>query len=278
MQLANVSDDSRWINLWLEECGALNTRASYQRTINRLLEFSGKSLQDMTRHDLMMWRVKMEQDGMGPRSRNQALAAVKSLFNYIFACNPSYLRVNVAASLKSERFERARKSVPNELQTRDILEVDMEPLPKLAVKMIYFTGCRASELSKIHWADFEPNCKGVRVRICGKGAKVYISEIPFGLFNELKEVRGEFDPPLPLDRMQVYNAVKKATAAVGMPDVSPHCLRHACATHLARAGVPAHLIQEHLGHSDLSTTQQYFDMLPDDTVVNALELAVGGKK
>jgi integrase len=113
----------------------------------------------------------------------------------------------------------------------------------------------------------------VRVVIQGKGGHEYFSEIPTGLYVELREQCAQ-DPPLPLNRNQLYRLVRRAGRRVGIDNLSPHCLRHACGTHLARAGVNIHMIQEHLGHASILTTQQYLDMLPNDTIVRTLERAV----
>lgn len=268
----------RWITMWLGEFASSNTRDSYQRNIGRLFELVDKPLPEMTRHDLLMFRQSLIDKGMGANSRNQAMSAVKSLFKYVSECDPTYLPRNVAASLKLERFESALKYVPLEEETASIFrDVEMHPLDLLAIKFLYYSGIRASELCALKWTDFSESGLTIQVRIEGKGGQVYHTDIPRGLYRELFEMRGNKERVFPFTRRQVYRMVKNAGEAVGINNLSPHCLRHACATHLARAGVQEHVIAEHLGHRNTATTRKYFHNLRDQNVSGTLEAAIERK-
>ena len=61
-----------------------------------------------------------------------------------------------------------------------------------------------------------------------------------------------------LTRVSVWNLVKRAAAAADLPtEVSPHTLRHSFATHLLEGGADLRVVQELLGHQDISTTEIY---------------------
>lgn len=272
--LTRIHVDQKWVELWLGEFESPATRTNYARDIARFRSFCDKPFPELTRPDLILFREHLEAQGLGPRSRNRTMAAIKSLLGFILESEPSYLPRNVAASIKAETYEPARRPGPSPQQTEALLAVKLDPVDRLALAMLYFLGSRASELAAIHWADFTAGANGVKVLIHGKGGHTYQSEIPTGVFEALKALRGEFDPPLPLNRFQLYRRVKRAGKAVGVPEVSPHRLRHACATHLASAGIPQHLVSQHLGHRNVQTTQQYFDAIPDERVITTLTKAV----
>jgi len=271
--LTLVTVDQKWIDLWLEECACDNTRSNYRRDIGRFLGSCDKPFRAVTRQDVLLFRAQLEASGLGARSRNRALAALKSLFGYILDCEPAYLDGrNVTASVRNERFTAARRTGPDESQTALILAAHLEPVDKLALALTYFTGCRASEIQHIRWSDMVPSGEVVKIHVHGKGHD-YDSEIPIELYLKMRELCAQ-DPPLPLNRFQLYRRVKRAAKMAGVPEVSPHRLRHACATHLARAGVEQRLIGKHLGHKSIQSTQVYFDQLPDESVIGALKAAV----
>ena len=60
-----------------------------------------------------------------------------------------------------------------------------------------------------------------------------------------------------LSRQSVFAIVQKAGLAIGVKNLHPHSLRHSCATHMLEGGADLRVIQEMLGHSDISTTQIY---------------------
>jgi site-specific recombinase XerD len=131
---------------------------------------------------------------------------------------------------------------------------------------IYAGGLRVSEVAHLQVADIDSKRMLIHVRQ-GKGAKDRLVPLSPALLGPLREYyrsrRPEhwmFPGQIPgrhIDSRSVHRVlVKAAVAALGKP-VSPHVLRHSCATHMLEAGVGIRVVQGFLGHRRLSTTDRY---------------------
>ena len=138
---------------------------------------------------------------------------------------------------------------------------------------MYACGLRASETATLLLDDLYFDLGFLK--ITGKGDKQRI--VPFGAPAEaaLRVYLEECRPRLaragvdekgrvflsrtgrPLERVALWQIVKRNAAAAGIPDVHPHLLRHSFATHLLSGGADLRAVQEMLGHANITTTQIY---------------------
>jgi len=146
------------------------------------------------------------------------------------------------------------------------------------VELIYASGLRASEAAGVGVRDLNTTL-GV-VRVLGKGSKqrlvpvgaaardaveLYLRECrPRLIKSEGGEVIGRDQEHLllshtgrPLERVAIWQIVKRLAKKAGLRDVHPHTLRHSFATHLLIGGADLRVVQELLGHADIGTTQIY---------------------
>ena len=139
---------------------------------------------------------------------------------------------------------------------------------RAALELLYGGGLRVSELCGLRVADLDL-ASGL-ARVLGKGSKerlVPVGEVACDAVRAYLALRGGAgrDESLllaprggPLHARAVQRLVKDRLRAAGLPmDLSPHKLRHACATHLLANGADLRHVQEQLGHASLSTTQVY---------------------
>lgn len=150
---------------------------------------------------------------------------------------------------------------PSEMRNRAILEV------------LYGCGLRVSECTGLDLGD----CilEEGYLRVVGKGGKERISPISGAALEALGAYLEHARPALArpyakptaavflnarggrLTRQSVHAIVADAGRLVGVANLHPHTLRHSFATHLLEGGADLRVIQEILGHSDISTTQVY---------------------
>lgn len=174
--------------------------------------------------------------------------------------SPSQVRALIEAP------DAARKSgkgadAPLWLRDRAILE------------LLYSSGLRATEICTITLRSVDPSVGGVLVT--GKGNKQRIVPIGVPARRAIDEYLKECRPALirpdgrdqgrvflsknggPLERVALWQIVRKHAKAAGLRDIHPHMLRHSFATHMLVGGADLRVLQELLGHADIATTQIY---------------------
>jgi integrase/recombinase XerD len=148
---------------------------------------------------------------------------------------------------------------------------------RVIVEVLYGTGLRISELVGLSLGDLD--LEASLLRAFGKGAKERI--VPIGrpasaalaawlapggrpVFVPDRWARRTDEEALLLNRrggrlsrQSAWNVVKTYGTKVGLRDLSPHVLRHSCATHMVDHGADIRAVQELLGHASISTTQVY---------------------
>lgn len=133
------------------------------------------------------------------------------------------------------------------------------------MELLYGCGLRISELVGLRWSDVDLEERWLVV--LGKGSKE--RRVPFGTcaqraLERLGARSGVSEPYVfegrggrPLTVRTVHRIVTSLAARCGLEGVTPHVLRHSCATHLVERGASLKFVQEFLGHESLSTTQIY---------------------
>ena len=95
----------------------------------------------------------------------------------------------------------------------------------------------------------------------------------FTLTNETFLFHFDTSPLLPRDPTYITKHMKKFIKKISLPDMSPHDLRHTCATILLESGADVKSVQDILGHADASTTLNYYVRSNIDAMRNATEKA-----
>jgi integrase/recombinase XerD len=229
----------------------------------------------LTHLELREYVFHMKDRGLAPSSIQRALSSLRAYFAFL-------VEEEVVEADPTERLEspRSLRRLPRVL-TRDevvgLLESPAQDHPmywrdRAILELLYATGIRVSELLGLRTGDLDLDERLIRVK--GKGSKERI--VPFGtaaaqaVERYLREVRPGLDQGgsqgavflnkrgKGLSRMTIWNLVRDAVERTGLEKkVSPHTLRHSFATHLLEGGADLAVVQELLGHADISTTQIY---------------------
>ena len=259
-----------------------NTLAAYRRDLTGYtawLAVQPATLATVDRAALDRFVQARRGSGAAPSSVARQLAAIRMLHRFmaeegVRADDPSAdvegVRVpaGIPHPLTEAEVERLLGAVvatdPASLRDRALLE------------FLYATGARISEACGLSLGDLDRENR--LVRVFGKGAKERI--VPFGrlasaAMGEWLAVRQHLEPArwarrgdqeavflntrgARLSRQAAWAIVKKYGDRVGLGGtLSPHVLRHSCATHLLDHGADLRIVQEMLGHASISTTQVY---------------------
>jgi len=142
------------------------------------------------------------------------------------------------------------------------------------LELMYAGGMRASEVAGIQPDDLKETLavvmvtgKGNRQRLVpiGEPAVIAVQQYNKDLRPHLLRFNDGRDEGLlllsntgrPLERVAIWQIVKRVASRAGLGDVHPHTLRHSFATHMLAGGADLRVVQELLGHSDIGTTQIY---------------------
>jgi integrase/recombinase XerD len=264
---------------------------SYRDTIRLLLIYVAADkrckLTRLTLGDLTFERVvgflrHLEHDrGNHASTRNQRLAAIHTLFEYIATRSPEMLhtcqRVDAIPAkrvplpethfLERDEVQRLLRELPSQgrLALRD----------RALILFLYNTGARAQEAADLRAGHLDLGDHPT-VRLHGKGDKWRTCPLWQQTAQTLEQLLQSQPQPItpqaavftargqPLTRYGIYKIIRRH--ASDLDDnrtgrrVSPHTFRHTAAVHLLEAGVEVNVIRGWLGHADLTTTNRYAEI------------------
>jgi site-specific recombinase XerD len=267
-----------------------NTVASYRDTFRLLVAFAeqqtGKAPSKLDIGDLdaeligaFLEHLEVERHNSA-RTRNNRLAAIRSLFAYAALRHPDHAeRIQRVLAIPPKRVDRRLVSFLTKEEVNALLAAPNRSTwvgrrDHTLLLVAIQTGLRVGELTALVCADVDLNA-GAHLRCRGKGRKERITPLTAQtcavLHHWLAEHQGEPGRPLfpsrrhsPLSRDAVALLVAKHARAaakhcpsLGSKTVTPHVLRHTCAMQLLTAGVDTSVIALWLGHESAETTQIY---------------------
>ena len=270
--------------LTVERGRSSNTIASYRRDLvgwERWLGTAGIDPDAVRADDLERYLEFARSEGKSAATVTRRLASLRGLFRFLY--DEGTIAADPTADLQSPRLARRLPKALDEDQTLTLLNsvTGVGPLDfrdRALLEVLYGTGARISEVVGLSLADLQSD-DGL-VRVFGKGSKERL--VPLG--RPAREALGAWLSPLGrplvapdrwahrddaeavflntrgsrLSRQGAWAILKRHAQRVGLSDqVSPHVLRHSCASHMLAHGADIRVVQELLGHASIATTQLY---------------------
>ncbi len=216
----------------------------------------------------------LKQAGRKPATVARKLSSLKQFYEYLL--KRKIVTDNPFSSYFAPKITRYH---PHYLSPADIEKIlnsidlsnEMGKRDRAIIELLYGSGLRISELANLKPGDLELESNFIRVT--GKGNKQRL--VPVGKFSQdainsymnIKSDKATIGSARtlfhnrsgkPLSRTGLWKMIRKRVALAGISKrVSPHTFRHSFATHLLEGGADLRVVQEMLGHADISTTQIY---------------------
>ena len=280
---------------------ARNTQCSYRDALRLLIPLVAKKRKktvdrlavvdlsaDLVRHFLTDIEASRH---CSVATRNRRLAAIRAFAGFVGERSP--VHIEWCGQIRSIPFKKTSKAVVPYLEKPEMDALLAAPDRQTVqgrrdhaiLLFLYNAGARATEAAQLRIADVD--LRAALVKITGKGGKQRLCPLWKATVTELSALIGERLPAEPvflnrsgrsITRFGIHTLVERYALKVraefpslATKRVSPHSMRHSCATHLLRAGVDINTIRGWLGHVSLDTTNIYAEI---DLEMKAKALAI----
>lgn len=269
----------------------------YSYTINFVLNYIEKTVDDITSEDIRLYMAKrLYQDKVTKTSVGNEIRAMSSFFSYIF--NEELIDKNPMQRIEKIKKEKTKKEAFTELELEKMRAELKTNREKAIFEVLLSTGCRVAELVNIKTAEIN----GEEILVHGKGEKdrtVYLNAKAQWALNEYLSERSDSSPYLfpggyyekqflrqksgnkriklkewykdsnlideskHIDPGTIESTIRNIGKKAGV-QAHPHKFRRTCATFALRRGMPIEYVSKMLGHEAISTTQIYLDLSEQD--------------
>ena len=239
------------------------------------------SVDDVDRHAVVAYEAHLFDRGYAASTVDRHVSVLKGFHRFLV--REGYARRNPADTIQ---LPKAPDRLPDVLSVAQVDTMLSRPLGsgplalrnQAILEVLYGCGLRVSECTGLDLSD--TILEDGYLHIVGKGNKERIAPISGVALRALTEYLEHGRPELirsyakptsavflnarggRLTRQSVHALVADAGRTIGVANLHPHTLRHSFATHMLSGGADLRVIQEILGHSDISTTQIYTHLSP----------------
>lgn len=250
-----------------------NTVSAYRRDLSAFLDFcislQADEIEKIERTHINSFVRTLREQNYSATSVMRKIASLRGFFKWL--CANEICEKNPTVTLEQPKIPRKLPKVMSVVEIENILREDLSKVERLVVELLYGCGLRVSELVDLKINGIDLNAS--YLRCSGKGSKERL--VPIG--NKVKEALKDYfekrdflvkkfnletktllilDNGRFMSRQDVYNFIHNLGKKIHK-NISPHTLRHSFATHLLENGADLRIVQELLGHCDVSTTQLY---------------------
>ncbi len=253
-----------------------NSLTLYRGRLKIFFETMQKNPEEVTTNDIRCFLVGYQKrTGISDRTLDKFRQIINVFYTWL--TDEEYITKNPCRNIKEIKYEVTPRRSLTRMELEMIRRACKTKRDLAIVDTLYSTGCRVSELINMKISDI--NAEDKSIHIIGKGKKhntCYFNTNAQLSLNEYIEERKDDNPYLfvtsrrPFNRLSIKNVeliFKKLSISTGII-VTPHIMRHTCATLSLQSGMPLPQVQKMLGHASSDTTLIYAE-ISKDTIKNS---------
>lgn len=268
-----------------------NTEMSYRRDLTKMRIYlevtaAAPAVHEVTEENLKKYIAYMERKKFKASTISRSIASIKAFYRYLI--KEGLVKTDVSDCLKAPKVERKEPDILSPEEMERLLEQPSgdsykEIRDSAMLELLYATGIRVSELIALKISDVNMQmgfliCQdGGRERMVSFGNEVqealrqYLTKARDHMAaNEARNILFVNCSGMPMSRQGFWKLVKSYAKKAGISkDITPHTLRHTFAANMVKNGTDIKSVQEMLGHSDISTTHMYVNMVKPKGDTNA---------
>ena len=270
----SIQDLSEYLDFLDVERGlSQNTIDAYRRDLEAFIEFCFAKLsvdeKNITRLMVNTYLRDLHENHYNPTSISRKIASLRGYYKWLSANEK--ITSNPIDTIEMPKLPQRLPKILSVEEIKKMLAEDLNPLERVELELLYGSGLRVSELVDLKTNSFDLSQKYLVAR--GKGSKeriVPFNNVSASAIEDYLKIRDFILKKFRLDtknflvnnegrfvtRQDIYNFIHKLGEKFHK-NISPHTMRHSFATHLLENGADLRVVQELLGHSDVSTTQLY---------------------
>ena len=250
-----------------------NTIDAYRRDLEAFIEFCFAKFsvdeKNITRLMVNTYLRDLHENHYNPTSISRKIASLRGYYKWLSANEK--ITSNPIDTIEMPKLPQRLPKILSVEEIKKMLAEDLNPLERVELELLYGSGLRVSELVDLKTNSFDLSQKYLVAR--GKGSKeriVPFNNVSASAIEDYLKIRYFILKKFRLDtknflvnnegrfvtRQDIYNFIHKLGEKFHK-NISPHTMRHSFATHLLENGADLRVVQELLGHSDVSTTQLY---------------------
>ncbi len=248
------------------------TVTAYCYDVTKFMEFAlergVKKVSSLKKDLIIKYLGKCKAEGKSEATVHRYYMAIRSYCNYLWGVK--LLKEDITQGIVAPMNRQKAPKVPTIEEVERLLEqpniATLSGLRDRAIlELLYSSALRASELCDLEFSDWQGSSVLVRCGKRGKTRTVPVNKEAQECVDRYLELfRGTEEGPLfatvagkKIRRQLLCTIVREYAQEACIQRLTPHSLRHACATHLLDSGADLRLIQEVLGHSSIASTQRY---------------------